>query len=188
MMAGLGSLLRRARLRGLVEGLVQRVRSESLENDAKDDAERFQDYGLASHPQDGQGLVLNVGGHTIVLRMDRLAERPALEALEVAVWHAEGHMVKLKAGKVVHISCDHLVVDAAAGVVINSPTVTVNASDSITLATPMVTASDALDVGGDGHVTGTLTSDVDVFAAGISQVGHTHPNIRRGTETSDPPQ
>ncbi len=177
----LGQLLRRSRLRGLVEGLVQRVRAESLEHDAKDDAERFQDYGFTANAVDGQGLVLNVGGHTIVLRMDRLAERPQLPAYEVAVWHREGHMVRLKAGKVVQISCDHLVVDAAADVVINSPSVTVNASTGVTLATPQVTATEDVTVGG------TATAAVDVVAAGISLVGHTHGNVDNGPGFTHPP-
>ena len=55
------NLLRRARMRGLVEGLVQRLRVEALDDDAKDDAERWQDYGFAGNPGEGQGLVINVG-------------------------------------------------------------------------------------------------------------------------------
>ncbi len=107
-MSWLGNLLRRARLRGLVEGQVQRVRAEALDDDAKDDAERFQDYGFAANPVDGQGLVINVAGHTIVLRMDRLADRPQLAAFEVAVWHKEGHSVVLKAGGLVQVNCTEL--------------------------------------------------------------------------------
>ena len=90
-----GIFLRRARIRNLKEGLVQSARIEALENDAKDDAERFQDYGFAANVVDGQGLVINAGGHTIVLRMDRLAERPQLPAFEVRVWHKEGHHVEI---------------------------------------------------------------------------------------------
>lgn len=113
--------LRRARIRGLIEGLVQRGRVEATDADAKDDAERFQDYGYASNPGDGQGLVLHVGGHTIVLRMDRLAERPKLAPYEVTVWHKEGHSVTLKAGKVVQVDCDQLVVNATQKVAFNTP-------------------------------------------------------------------
>ncbi len=46
MFATLENLLRRARLRGGREGPVQTMRAESLENDAKDQAERWQDYGF----------------------------------------------------------------------------------------------------------------------------------------------
>lgn len=107
-MSLLGDLLRRARLRGLKEGAVQTVRSESLDHQAHDQAERWQDYGFAANVVEGQGLVINAGGHTIVLRMDRLAERPQLAPLEVAVWHQEGHAVTLRSGGKVEIKGTHV--------------------------------------------------------------------------------
>lgn len=119
------NLVRRARIRGLVEGLVQRARVESLENDARDDAERWQDYGFAARPVEGQGLVINAGGHTIVLRMDRIADRPQLAADEVCVWHKDGARVMLKAGRVVEIDCDQLVLRASTSVTIDAPTTNV---------------------------------------------------------------
>lgn len=175
------NLVRRARLRSLVDGRVQTARAESLDDQAHDAAERHQDYGFAAHPVDGQGLVLHFGGHTVVLRMDRIAERPELDAYEVAVWHREGHMVKLKAGKVVQVSCDHLVVDAAVDVTINTPLMTVNASDQVQLQTPRVTASDDVDVGGE------LTAAVDVVSGPISLRHHKTSQVTGGSSTSGPP-
>lgn len=186
-MSWLGDLLRRARIRSLAEGPVQQARAESLENDAKDACERWQDYGFTAHPVDGQGLVINAGGHTIVLRMDRIAERPQLAAYEVAVWHKEGHFVKLKAGKVVELSCDSLIINAAVDVTINTPVMTVNASDQVTLATPLVSASADVDVGGDAHVAGTATADTDVMSGDISLRHHRTSGIKRDTEISDGP-
>lgn len=101
----LGNMLRRVRFRGLVEGKVQRARVEALEGDARDDAERWQDYGFAARPVDGEGLRIEVGGHTILLRADRINERPQLAAFEVSVWHKEGHRVTLKAGGLVEAAC-----------------------------------------------------------------------------------
>ena len=144
--------LRRARMRSLKEGLVQSLRVEALENDAKDDAERFQDYGYAANAVDGQGLVITAGGHTIVLRMDRLAERPRLAAYEVSVWHKEGHCVTLKAGKLVEVSCDTFRVNAAVKVELNAPLVTAN---------------------GTMGVTGRMTAG-GVTAAGKQLDGHNH--------------
>lgn len=122
-MSWLGNLLRRARLRGLAEGKVQTVRAEALEDDAKDDCERWQDYGFASRPGEGQGLVLNAGGHTIVLRMDRIADRPQLAVDEVTIWHRSGSRVTLKAGQLVQVDCAELVVNASTKVTLNTPTV-----------------------------------------------------------------
>lgn len=154
--------LRRARIRGLKEGQVQRGRSEATENDVKDDAERFQDYGLAANPVDGQGLVMTVDGHTIIVRMDRLAERPQLAAYEVAVWHKEGHKITLKEGKLIQVDCDTLKVNAAVKVEFN---------------TPLVTNSGAMTA--QGRVTGVG----GVTAAGKALDGHTHPDITSGGNT-----
>jgi phage gp45-like len=147
------NIIRRARLRTLAEGLVQKARAEALDDDAKDDAERFQDYGFAANPVEGEGLVINAGGHTIVLRMDRLAERPQLGDYEVSVWHKEGHRVTLKAGKLVQVDCDELVINAANRVEINTPVV--ECSDKITA--PIIEAATSLKAAGDevvNHVHG----------------------------------
>lgn len=183
----LANLLRRARLRGLVDGKVQTVRAESLQDQAHDDAERHLDYGFTAHPVDGQGLVLHVGGHTIVLRMDRIAERPQLQPFEVSVWHKEGHRVTLKAGRLVQVDCDHLVVNASADVTINTPLMTVNASDQVNLQTPLVVASDNVDVGNNLHVANTTTSDTDVLSGPISLRHHKSSLVSPGAGTSGPP-
>ena len=159
------NLLRRARVRGLKEGQVQSARVEALESDAKDQAERWQDYGFAGNPVDGQGLVINAGGHTIVLRVDRLTERPGLAPLEVCVWHAEGHRVTLKAGRLVHVDCDRLVVNAADGIDLITPVVTV----SDTLTGPTVLATSSLQIQGkEMHL-------------------HRHSNVSNGPNNSGPP-
>jgi phage baseplate assembly protein V len=160
--------LRRARIRGLKEGQVQRGRSEATENDVKDDAERFQDYGLAANPVDGQGLVLTVDGHTIIVRMDRLAERPQLAAYEVAVWHKEGHKITLKEGKLIQVDCD---------------TYRVNAAVKVEYNTPLVTNSGSMTNAGNMTAQGRVTGVAGVTAAGKALDGHTHPDITSGGNT-----
>lgn len=160
--------LRRARIRGLKEGQVQRGRSEATENDVKDDAERFQDYGLAANPVDGQGLVLTVDGHTIIVRMDRLAERPQLAAYEVAVWHKEGHKITLKDGKLIQVDCD---------------TYRVNAAVKVEYNTPLVTNSGSMTNAGNMTAQGRVTGVAGVTAAGKALDGHTHPDITSGGNT-----
>lgn len=210
-MSWLANLIRRARLRGLVDGRVQTARAESLDDQAHDDAERHQDYGFAANPVEGQGLVVHLDGNTLVLRLDRIAERPGLAPFEVAVWHHEGHMVKLKAGRVVEMTCDRLIVNAATDVTINTPLMTINASDHVELATPLVHATQDVHAGRDVHVdrnlqvdgaatiegqltgnangsfTGTLAADVDVLSGDISLRTHRTGGVKRGTEVSDGP-
>lgn len=160
--------LRRARIRGLQEGKIQRGRVESTDNDVKDDAERMQDYGLASNPVDGQGLALTIGGHTIIVRMDRLAERPQLAAYEVAVWHKEGHKITLKNGKLIEVDCDTLKVNAAVKVEFN---------------TPLVTNSGNMTNTGTINSQGRMTSQTGMTAAGKNLEAHTHPDITSGGNT-----
>jgi phage baseplate assembly protein V len=175
-----GIFLRRARMRSLKEGLVQSLRVEALENDAKDDAERFQDYGYAANPVDGQGLVINVGGHTIVLRLDRLAERPRLAAYEVSVWHKEGHNVTLRAGKLVEVNCDTFKVNAAVVVELNTPTVAMSAEATVgdTLA-----VANGITGGGNATFAAGRVSAQGMTAGGKALEDHTHPDLSSGGNT-----
>ncbi|MBK1613376.1 hypothetical protein CKO44_07820 [Rubrivivax gelatinosus] len=171
------ALLRRARIRGLTEAVVQRGRAESTQQDAKDGVERWQDYGFAAQPVDGQGLVLNVGGHTIILRCDRIGERPNLAAFEVSVWHREGHRVTLKDGRLVHVECDELVVDASTRVRFN---------------TPRVEASAAVDVGtaltaGESCAAPAVAASASLKVQGKEMHQHAHGSVSQGHETSGPP-
>lgn len=162
-----GVFLRRARIRGLKEGKVQTARIEALENDVKDAVERWQDYGFACNAVEGQGLVLNAGGHTIILRMDRIAERPQLAAHEVSVWHKESHNITLRDGKVIEVNCDTFRLNAAVKVELNTPTVAMSAK---------ATVGDTLGVTGK-TTTGSLAS------AGKEMDAHTHPDLSSGGNT-----
>lgn len=147
-------MLRRARIRGLKEGQVQSGRVEAHGNVVVDGAQRFQDYGFAANPIDGQGLEITVGGHTLILRMDRLAERPELAAYEVALWHKDGHMVKLGTGKTVEV--------------VGASTVTVGATAKIQLNTPLVECSQALKAA-------SLTVTGGASINGRNFMAHNHP-------------
>jgi len=150
-------LLRRALMRGLKDGGVQKVRVEVFDDQTRDGVERWQDYGFAGNPGDGQGLVIEAGGHTVVLRMDRAGERPQLDAYEVAVWHKDGHHVILKAGRQVEVVADQVTVKAN------------------------------MRVEGDIDCTGTVNGAVDVTFAGISGKAHGHGGVESGPDISGPP-
>lgn len=174
------NIIRRARLRTLTEGQVQRARAEALDDDAKDEVERFQDYGFAANPVEGQGLVINAGGHTIVLRMDRLAERPQLAEYEVCVWHKEGHRVTLKAGKLVQVDCDELVINAANRVAINTARLDVAATGGAAFSTPELQASAKLTAP-------TIEAGVSLKVQGKEMHQHKHGGVDFGNDQSGPP-
>lgn len=165
------NLVRRVRIRGLIEGLVQRASLAGFDADARDQAERFQDYGFAANPVDGEGLRIEVGGHTFILRMDRLADRPRLDAYEVSVWHKDGHHVTLRSGRIVDVECDQLNIKARVGMNIETPT---------------------LALQGNQVTSGTATAQVvvgvaNVTANGISFVDHNHGGVQRGLSRTDGP-
>lgn len=156
------SWMRWVKVRGLREGKFQAGRTEGFEGDVRDNAQRPQDYGFAANAVDGEGLKLEVGGHTVIIRMDRTAERPQLPAYEVAVWHKEGHMVRLKAGRIVQVDCDQFIVNASTGVALN---------------TPMVTAS-------QGLTAQTAAAATSLKVGGKEVAGHTHGNVQTGSGTT----
>lgn len=202
--------IRRASFRGLVEALVQRVRGDAMENDAKENVERFQDYGFAANPVDGQGLKIDWQGHTVVLRMDRLAERPRLAAYEVSVWHKEGHHITLREGRLVECECDDFVLKASNSVRIETKTVTVQASTKVREESPLhemtgLTQTQELTIGltGPGVATmngGTInyqgvalnySACISAYTGGTLTFNgkdlsdaHKHDGVQRGTETS----
>lgn len=156
----LSELLRLVKITGLKDGQIQSGRVEAHEAKSHAAARRWQDYGFAAHPVDGQGLAIEVAGHTIILRMDRLNEKPALQEFDVAIWHKEGHLVRLGAGKKVTVE--------------NAAEVTVQASTRVLLDTPLVQMTGALEVG------------QDILVDGHSILHHDHPGVQNGSDRSGP--
>ncbi|MFJ2990376.1 phage baseplate assembly protein [Collimonas sp. NPDC087041] len=156
------TMVRRARMRTLKEGQIQTVRVEIFDTNGRDAVERYQDYGLASNPVDGQGLAVECDGHTVVLRMDRLAERPRLAAHEVSVWHKDGHRITLTDGKKIVVDCDDFIVNATNKTVFNTPLIE---SEAVIKGRFIETT--------DGGMLG-----------GVDAVKHVHSNVKRGDEQS----
>lgn len=157
------NLLRRALFRSLKEGPVQTVRVEVFDINGRDAVERWQDYGFAGNPVDGQGLVIEAGGHTVVFRMDRLDGRPRLAPYEVAVWHKEGHKIVLQSGRKIRVECDDYEVVA---------------SKSVKMTTPKFSTSENMEVGGRADIAQGAKID------GIEFVEHNHDKVQTGNGQS----
>lgn len=102
---GLDNLVQKAKMFLTSAALVLKYKVDIFETKSSDDAERLQDYGFASQPSEGEGLVIDVGGVVFILRIDRLKDRPQLAKDDVAMWHKDGAVIHLKAGKVIDINC-----------------------------------------------------------------------------------
>jgi len=162
--------LLRSLFTGLREGPVQTVKVRSFDTNGREDVERWQDYGFAGNPGDGQGLVLEFGGHTIVFRMDRIDSRPQLQVGEVAVWHKEGHKVLLSEGRKITIECDDY------GVV--TKRYSVKATESATFDTPSAAFSKDVAIAGRADIEEGASVD------GVEFIDHGHKQVQRGNDVS----
>lgn len=149
-------LIRKAKMFFTSVKLVQQYKISVFETKDAEDAERFQDYGFTSQPSEGEGLVIDAGGVVMVLRIDRLKDRPAIADDDVAVWHKSGSKMHLKDGKVIDVDC---------------ATFNIKASDGVHFQTPLITTS------------GGISAAQDVSAAGVSLTGHTHQEHDNGGQT-----
>ena len=153
-------LIRKAKMVFTTVKLIQQYKINVFENRASENAERFQDYGFAAQPSEGEGLVIDAGGSVIVLRIDRLKDRPSLGNDEVAVWHKDGHKIHLKSGKLIEVDCG---------------TINIKASEGVNFDTPQISNTGAYSGAGDvtsaaqvSDATGTMQSMRGTFN------GHDH--------------
>lgn len=107
---------------------LQGVQITLLEDEVRDNVERFQQYGLTSVPHRGaEAIVVSVGGnrnHAIVIAVDdRRYRLKGLQAGEVALYTDEGDYIKLARDRVVEVQTDTLLVTAATKVRFDTPLV-----------------------------------------------------------------
>ncbi|MGU5716522.1 phage baseplate assembly protein V [Aeromonas taiwanensis] len=136
----------------------QGVQLKVLADEAASDVERFQNYGHTSVPPAGsEAIVLGIGGARaglVAIAVEDKGVRPKdLEAGDNCLYHLEGHRIILRKNGVIEIE---------------AKTVTLNATEKFTIISP------DNEIQGPLHVTGPITSDVDVTASGISLSGHDH--------------
>lgn len=198
----LANLMKIGHVSDVNEGLMQTLRVDVNAIDASDDVQRWQQLGFASKPVDGDAaLVVSVAGHRFVVAVDDLASRPKdLSAGEVALWHRDGHEVRLKNGQVINAQCKRMVINAEDEFVVNTKKAVTNASTRAVVNSPLTRVSAMLNVGGittlgaTVNVTGAATfagvlntagamSTPAISVSGKDYAGHTHIDAE-GRETS----
>ena len=190
-------LARRVRLlarRAVVKLVYDDVKMQELQlalfaGEVRDGVERWEDYGLTSHPIPGaEALVLALGGstdHCAVVKVgDRRYRLVNLAEGEVALYDDQGQVIHLKRNKHIHIyGAEKLTADVANDVIVNTTRAQVNASESCIVTSPLVKAvastkvvldtpltemtgnaaiTGNLSVGGTGAVQGALSSATSV--------------------------
>ncbi len=186
---------------------VQLAQLDALSGEQVQASELFQQFGFTSAPPtDTQCIVLPLGGktaHSVIVATEHGSYRiKALTSGEVCIYNQWGASVTLKKEKIVQVDCDHFLVNATESVTMNTKTCTTNASESIAMDTKTWQAlaststgftSPTLAFGGvdgaaatasidaDLSTTGSITSDGDHVAGGISLMNHTHSGDSGGT-------
>lgn len=185
----------RAIVRTVADGrTMQALQLSVLGDELREGVERFQQYGLTSHPHPGaEAVMVCVGGnrdHGLVVAVDdRRYRLKPLQQGEVALYTDEGDSIILKRGRLVEVTTETLTINAGTAVNINTPAMTVTAGETIVMtagATVAVTADETVTIAAEEKVrtetpmlesTGDITdlADLDgVTMSGMRTVYNTH--------------
>lgn len=163
---------------------VQRVNISLLNDEARNDVERYQNYGFTSNPHPGmEAAVLFLGGERanpiIIAVGDRFYRLTGTKTGEVALYTDEGDHIWLKRGNNISVKTKTYDVDAEE--------INLNASKSTNITTPMTNISAIVNAGGNINGMGEIT-DATGSMSRIREVynPHTHKEHDAGGPT-DPP-
>lgn len=151
-----------------------------MADETLDGVERFQQYGFSSVPLVGAETInLSVGGnrgHSVNICVDDRRYRiKGMADGAVAIYtnednNAQQHSIVLSSGRLVDVYCDKMTINADTSLTINTPLmtataaqVTVNAATNVLIDTPEITIPNG-----------------DVLAKTISLVDHIHPGDSGG--------
>lgn len=174
------------------------VQTEGLAGETFNDAELFQQPGLRSIPLAGmQTILLPLGGRSangVVIAMSNGALFIAdLKPGEIALFNENdgvANSIVLRNGKLIEINCATLTINASDAVTITTPNLTMATStttitaDTATIDAPATSITGDADIGGSAHVAQALTADVDLVAAGKSLKAHKHSGVAAGSANS----
>lgn len=152
-----------------------------LLRDETREVEHIEPYGFTARPLQGaEAIAAAVGGargHLVaLLATDRRYRKKGLAEGEVALYTDEGDELVFNRGRIVRLN-------AGSAVEVTAPKVTINASTSITLATPDVFATGNIKAQGDiSDGTGSMQAMRDTYN------GHKHDENDSGGPTETPNQ
>lgn len=141
------NLLARAVVTGLnTASKCQTLQVELMPGEPKENVEHLEPYGFTSAPLTGaEGFALFPDGDrslgVILMVADRRYRIKGLQAGEVAIYTDEGDSIILKRGKTMVLQTDNLEA--------NTKTCAFNATEKITLNSPLVEATKDVKAGGD---------------------------------------
>lgn len=183
----LRSMANRAQVTGVVESLQRQNLQLQIENDeAVDDIERFQNYGMTSYPPVGsEAVVMALKGsldQRVAVVVEKKDLRPKGEQNDVIVYHAEGHQIRLTSSGQIIVTATDVIFEAANSFTIISP-------ETLIQGPLHVTGGISTDLGifaTGGITSSSVVSGSDLTAGNISYLGHKHrdaENRLTGTPT-----
>lgn len=166
----------RAKLSALGKGAaVQLAQAEALAGETMQAAELFQHFGFTSGPPPGtQIIVLPLGGstaHSVIIATENGAYRMDVASGEACLYSMWGDKVHLKQERI-EVETKTLHIKASDQVIFETPSLTMQGTGGGDAAATMT---------GSLHTTGTVTSDGDHVAGGVSLEHHTHPGCQGGS-------
>jgi phage baseplate assembly protein V len=169
-----------------------------LDGELVDGAERVQQYGFSSHPQnDAECFVVFAGAgreHPLVFSVDDRRYRiKGSKAGEVIIYTDEGDTIRLKRDNTIEVTTRHFIVKAEEDAIIETKNLRLRGSTRISLETPSLAVGGfgegeaaAASIKGDLDQEGSHSSTGDQVAGGVSQISHPHSNAG-GSGNSGPP-
>jgi phage baseplate assembly protein V len=155
----------------------QTLQIKTFAGEVFNEVERWQQYGHTSVPPAGsEQLVVAIGGNranlAIVCAEDKSVRLNNLQSGDSALYHLEGHFLKLTANGVIEGIAETLHIQVKQ--------VTIEATDKVIVTTPETQISGNVTIGGnvtiDGNLAtaGTVAGEQGGTFAGVSAQGHTH--------------
>lgn len=177
---------------------MQTMQLALLADEIQEGAERFQQYGLTSRPQDGaEAVCFFVGAdrsHPVVLAVDdRRFRITSLQPGEVCLYTDEGDRILLGRDHHITISTLHLTVDAEDATLNATSKVTVNTPEAefsghVTVRQGIAWGGAAKGLEGPARMEGGLTNTGgEISSNGKVLDTHVHPGVEPGGGTTGGP-
>lgn len=180
--------------RAIVTNIVEDLQRQNLQvkmhaDESGDNIERFQNYGLSSHPPVGaEAIVAALGGNLsglVAIAVEDKKVRPQGEIGDVFLYHLEGHRIRLTGDGQIIVTAKSVLFEVENSFNVQATDVTFNCSNSFNIISPEslidgplhVTNGISTDLGiyaDSGITSASVVSGSDLSANNISYLGHTH--------------
>lgn len=169
-------------IRALVTSVNEDVQRQTLQvkmraDESADDVERFQNYGVSSHPPLGsESILAALGGNLgqlVAIAVENKQYRPKGEMGDVFLYHLEGHCMHLTKDGVCNITAKKVNLTASDEFNIVSPKVNFTGSINFNNTLTISEAGDVDSLGGASFAKSLVGIDF-MTVNGISVLAHKH--------------